>query len=204
MSIFELFALPELSMFHPRRVGGGASLFAKVPIAMFRTAALLLSLVAHAECLKPAEAPPRSAVRRHLKPELRPELKPSLVPRSEHELVAAKTEVVQQGQTPAFRCHSFLPGPPGTHGSGRGLLHVLVAAKTEVCLRCPALDPHTAAPSTPSASSMPSAASAASAASVPSVPTAPPCPPRPPHPPLPPGLRTLRAHSMHPPCPPGD
>jgi hypothetical protein len=53
---------------------------------------LLLALVAHAECLKPAEAP-RSAVRRQVKPELRTELKPSLVPRSEHVLIAAKTEV---------------------------------------------------------------------------------------------------------------
>ena len=79
-------------------------------VAMFRAAVLLLALVAHADCLKPAEAP-RSAVRRHVKPELRPELKPSLVPRSEH---------------------------------------VLVAAKTEVCPRCPEPDPHTSAPSAPS------------------------------------------------------
>ena len=53
---------------------------------------LLLALVAHAEGLKPAEAP-RSAVRRSIKPGLARELKPSLVPRSGHDLVAAKTEV---------------------------------------------------------------------------------------------------------------
>ena len=50
-------------------------------VAMFRAAVLLLALVAHADCLKPAEAP-RSAVRRSIKPGLTPELKPSLVPRS--------------------------------------------------------------------------------------------------------------------------
>ena len=54
---------------------------------------LLLALVlTHAEGLKPAEAP-RSAVRRSINPGLARELKPSLVPRSGHDLVAAKTEV---------------------------------------------------------------------------------------------------------------
>ena len=166
-----------LTMLHPRRVGGGASLFAKVPRApaMFRAAVLLLALVAHAECLKPAEAPPRSAVRRHLKPELRPELKPSLVPRPEHVLVAAKTEVVQHGQSSAFSCHSWLPGPPGTHGSGRGLLRVLVAAKT----RCACGARHPArTPRRPRHHLRP---------------PCPPRPPRPPQPPCPPCPRRFRA-----------
>ena len=74
---------------------------------------LLLALVAHAEGLKPAEAP-RSAVRRSIKPGLARELKPSLVPRSGHDLVAAKTEVCLRCPNPIRTLGSIQPAATRT------------------------------------------------------------------------------------------
>ena len=74
---------------------------------------LLLALVAHAEGLKPAEAP-RSAVRRSIKPGLARELKPSLVPRSGHDLVAAKTEVCLRCPNPIRTLSSIQPAATRT------------------------------------------------------------------------------------------
>ena len=92
-----------------------------------RNGLLLLALVAHAECLKPAEAP-RSAVRRSIKPGLTPELKPSLVPRSGHDLVAAKTEVCLRCPNPIRTLGSIQPAATRTAQASESSVAVGVLA----------------------------------------------------------------------------